>query len=225
MDVLGGALGMGAATRESRAQAQQAKIDELAERQAKAEQRARAAEAEAAAAAGAGGGAYDWTRGYRAWDAYDDVEELQDARVSEEAKLQEMAAACGVHTHSREDERKVYEMPTDEKLAAMRGFRTRARVYHDEGHHFRATLWCANESAVARARARAVALALSLSEARATRTNSSRDNRAPRSSSPHAAAPRAVAATLSVGEGTAGHKAHMFTRTSWDLGPLRGSER
>ena len=52
-----------------------------------------------------------------------------------------MAAACGVHSHSRADERKVYEMPTDEKLAAMRGFRTRARVYHDEGHHFRATLW------------------------------------------------------------------------------------
>ena len=164
MEGLSGAHGLTAASRDSRAQAQQARIDELAERQAKAERRARAAEEEAADAAG--GGAYDWTRGYRAWAEYDDVEELADARASEEAKLQEMAAACGVHSHSRADERKVYEMPTDEKLKAMRGFRARARVYHDEGHHFRATLWCANESAVARARARAVALALSLRGAR-----------------------------------------------------------
>ena len=150
MEGLSGAHGLTAASRDSRAQAQQARIDELAERQAKAERRARAAEEEAADAAG--GGAYDWTRGYRAWAEYDDVEELADARASEEAKLQEMAAACGVHSHSRADERKVYEMPTDEKLKAMRGFR--------------ATLWCANESAVARARARAVALALSLRGAR-----------------------------------------------------------
>ena len=58
---------------------------------------------------------------------------MRQTAESESEKLQAMAAACGVHCHERGDERKVYEMPLPEKMAAMRGFHARGNVYFDEG--------------------------------------------------------------------------------------------
>ncbi|KAG7384524.1 hypothetical protein PHYPSEUDO_002512 [Phytophthora pseudosyringae] len=82
--------------------------------------------------------AYDWTRTYEKWDAWEDPEEL--ARQEQEARERSERAAkaqmgCN-HDHSAEQ--KLMDMTTQEKLAACDEFRVLGNLFFKHGQYQRA---------------------------------------------------------------------------------------
>ncbi|KAJ8614438.1 hypothetical protein CTAYLR_000785 [Chrysophaeum taylorii] len=83
---------------------------------------------------------WDWSEPYRAWETW--AKEGEKADPADARRAAEAARACtGCRGLDRSDERRVFEMPTDDKVRWCEVYRRRGDALRVEGQHARASLW------------------------------------------------------------------------------------
>mmetsp|Transcript_18600 Transcript_18600/g.28026 ORF Transcript_18600/g.28026 Transcript_18600/m.28026 type:complete len:285 (+) Transcript_18600:2240-3094(+) len=81
---------------------------------------------------------WDWTATYKKWEAWTE----KDTTNENNEEIRNAARLCmGCRNLDRSDERRVYELPTEEKIRLCRVFRGRGDIFIREGQFFRASLW------------------------------------------------------------------------------------
>lgn len=77
----------------------------------------------------------DWTKVYTYWKDWDDVEELKETKAKEEENLRELSNRPDFmgHYHDHSEERKIFELPEDEKLALCERHRALGNHLYLEG--------------------------------------------------------------------------------------------
>eukprot|EP00904_Undaria_pinnatifida_P007966 jgi/Undpi1/429/HiC_scaffold_1.g00425.m1 len=91
-------------------------------------------------ASGAAPKAPHWTHTYEKWDGWKDPDESAKKRDEEAKRLKNYRENTMSCAHDRSAERKVMEMPIEEKLEACREFRQKGNLFHEEGQYRRAAL-------------------------------------------------------------------------------------
>ncbi|CAN0068952.1 unnamed protein product [Ectocarpus sp. 6 AP-2014] len=81
-----------------------------------------------------------WTHTYDKWDGWEDPDELAKKREEEEKRAKSYRENHMACAHDRSAERKVMEMPIEEKISACRDFRQRGNLFHAEGQYRRGAL-------------------------------------------------------------------------------------
>ncbi|CAN0321519.1 unnamed protein product, partial [Ectocarpus fasciculatus] len=81
-----------------------------------------------------------WTHTYDKWDGWQDPEELAKKREEEENRAKSYRENHMACAHDRSAERKVMEMPIEEKISACRDFKQRGNLFHAEGQYRRGAL-------------------------------------------------------------------------------------
>merc|ERR1719238_44459 len=82
----------------------------------------------------------DWTASYRAWDEWEDPEEVEDLERAAQAKADNAArrAAFAGCSHDHSAERAVYELSTSDKIRDCQRFKLAGNFFYREGQFFRA---------------------------------------------------------------------------------------
>ena len=88
----------------------------------------------------------DWTKTYKKWDKLQHIENINIDLDKNKKKLEMMERKKNRHhfpccgSHNREDERKVAEMPLDEKLKEMKSFRDEGNQLYQEKKYSQAMI-------------------------------------------------------------------------------------
>ena len=78
---------------------------------------------------------WDWASSYQKFSAWEDVEDLRDLKSSEEARMRtimERGTNLG-HYHDHDEERKVFELPENEKMSICERHRLLGNALYQEG--------------------------------------------------------------------------------------------
>eukprot|EP00752_Nemacystus_decipiens_P012442 g11023.t1 len=81
-----------------------------------------------------------WTHTYDKWDGWQDPDEVAKKREEEEKRAKSYRDNHMACAHDRSAERKVMEMPIEEKIVACRDFRRKGNLFHKEGQYRRGAL-------------------------------------------------------------------------------------
>ena len=84
---------------------------------------------------------YEWSLSYKRWDYWNKVESLTDHVQSEEKKLENLhikSETSFTHLHDHSEERKIFELPEEEKIKLCEKYRAKGNYLFYEGVYSKA---------------------------------------------------------------------------------------